>query len=61
MTNLSCNACSCVHNDDNCCCLNGIDVKEVMPVSAVKLAVEAILTKMALLRIILLHLSLIFR
>ena len=27
MTNLSCNACSCVHNDDNCCCLNGIDVK----------------------------------
>lgn len=32
-----------------------------MPVSAVKLAVEAILTKMALLRIILLRLSLIFR
>ena len=27
MTNLSCNACSCVHNDDNCCCLSGIDVK----------------------------------
>ena len=27
MTNLSCNATTCTHNADKCCCLGGIDVK----------------------------------
>lgn len=27
MTNLSCNAATCCHNSDNCCCLSDIDVK----------------------------------
>lgn len=27
MTNLSCNASTCTHNADKCCCLSGIDVK----------------------------------
>lgn len=26
MTNLSCNAITCAHNSDKCCCLGGIDV-----------------------------------
>lgn len=26
MTNLSCNASTCTHNSDKCCCLSGIDV-----------------------------------
>ena len=27
MTNLCCNASTCTHNADKCCCLSGIDVK----------------------------------
>ncbi|HCH83674.1 MAG TPA: DUF1540 domain-containing protein [Eubacterium sp.] len=27
MTNLSCNATTCSHNSDKCCCLSGIDIK----------------------------------
>lgn len=27
MTNLSCNAMTCINNRDNCCCLSGIDVQ----------------------------------
>ncbi|MDO5382981.1 MAG: DUF1540 domain-containing protein [Eubacteriales bacterium] len=26
MTDLSCNACSCINNHDNCCCLTAINV-----------------------------------
>ena len=45
MTNLSCNASTCTHNADKCCCLSGIDVKGLMHVPAMKHAVEALITK----------------